>query len=84
MWPGKSCLSLLMSKNLKLKKEIKSYEPELKNRVVFRVFSDSYMFMNICERLPYPYEDVYFTCSYLCRIFLNVALCYNFSFHKIN
>ena len=27
------------------------------------------MFMNICDRFPYAYEFVYFTCSYLGRIF---------------
>ena len=32
------------------------------------------MFMNICERFPYPYEYVYFTCSYLGRIFLDVDM----------
>ena len=37
----KLCLSLLMSKNLKLKKVIKSFVPEPKeSRQVFRVFSD--------------------------------------------
>ena len=32
------------------------------------------MFMNVCERFPYPYEYVYFTCSYLGRIFLDVNI----------
>ena len=32
------------------------------------------MFMNICERFPYPYEYVYFTCLYLGRIFLDVSI----------
>ena len=41
----KLCLSLLMSKNLKLKKVIKSFVPEL-----ISCFSDSYRRMNICER----------------------------------
>ena len=63
----KLCLSLLMSKSLKLKKVIKSFVPE-----PILCFSDSYMFMNLCERFPYPYEYVYFTCSYLGRIFLDV------------
>ena len=65
----KLCLSLLMSKNLKLKKVIKSFESE---RIL--CFSDSYMFRNICECFPYPYEYVYFTCSYLGRIFLDVDM----------
>ena len=30
------------------------------------------MFMNISDCFPYPYEYVYFTCSYLGRIFLDV------------
>ena len=55
--------SLLMLKNLKLKKVIKSFVPE-----PISCFSDSYMFMNICERFPYRYEYVHFTCSYLGRI----------------
>ena len=49
-----------MSKNLKLKNVIKSFVPE-----PILCFSDSYMFMNICERFPYLYDDVYFTSSYL-------------------
>ena len=49
-----------MSKNLKLKKVNKSSVPE-----PISCFSDSYMFMNICERFPYPYEYVYYTYSYL-------------------
>ena len=53
-----------MSKNFKLKKVVKSFVPE-----TISCFSDSYMFMNICERFPYLYEDVYFTYSYLGRIF---------------
>ena len=57
-------LSLLMSKNLKLKKVIKSLVPE-----PISCFSDSHMFMNICERFPYPYD---FTYSYLDRIFLHL------------
>ena len=49
-----------MSKNLKLKKVIKSFVPEPKEcRQGFPVFSDSYMRMNICERFPYQYEHVY-------------------------
>ena len=44
----KLCFSLLMSKNLKLKKVIKGFVPEPKeSRQVFRVFSHSYMRMNI-------------------------------------
>ena len=45
----KLCLSLLMSKNLKLKKVIKSFVPEPKKRVVrvFRVFSDSYVYEHL-------------------------------------
>ena len=63
-------LFLLMSKNPKLKRVIKSFVPEPKKRVVsVSCFSDSYMFMNICERFPYPYEYVYITSSYLGRIF---------------
>ena len=55
-----------MSKNLKLEKVIKNFVPELKKRVwSVSCFSDSYLFMNICERFPYPYEYVYFTYSYL-------------------
>ena len=46
-------LSLLMPKNLKLKKVIKCFIPE--PEVVFRAFRIP-MFMNICERFPYPYE----------------------------
>ena len=46
-------LSLLMSKNLKLKKVIKSFIPE-----PISCFSDSYMRMNICERFPYRYEHM--------------------------
>ena len=53
-----------MSKNLKLKKVIKRFVPK-----PISCFSGSSMFMNICERFPYPYEYVYFTCSYLGRIF---------------
>ena len=58
-------LSLLMSKNLKLKRVIK--DSYLNNFV----FSDSYMhmFMNICERFPYRYKHVYIS-----RI--NIWLCY--------
>ena len=53
-----------MSKDLKLKKVDKSFVPEPKeSRQVFRVFSGSYMFMNICERFPYRYEYVYFSYS---------------------
>ena len=75
----KLCLSLLMSKNLKLKKVIKSFIPKPKeSRQVFRVFSDSYMFMNICERFPYPYEYVYFLCSYLGHIYLDVNILHVF------
>ena len=48
-----------MSKNLKLKNVIKSFVPE-----PISCFSDSYMFMNICERFPYLYEYVYFTYPY--------------------
>ena len=45
------CLSLLVSKNLKLKKVIKSFVPGPKKRVEsVSCFSDSYMIMNICER----------------------------------
>ena len=45
------CLSLLMSKNLKLKKVIKSFVPETKeSRQVFRVFLDSYMHYEHYER----------------------------------
>ena len=40
-------LSLLMSKTLKLKKVNKSFVPE-----PISCFSDSYMFMNICEHFP--------------------------------
>ena len=60
------CLSLLMSKNLKLKKLIKSFVSEPKESCqVFRVFSDSYEYAyEHCERFPYRYEYVYFTCSY--------------------
>ena len=48
----KLCLSLLMSKNLKLRKVIKSFVPELKKRVVsVSCFSDSYMRMNIMNVL---------------------------------
>ena len=51
----KLCLSLLMSKNLKLKKVIKSFVPEPKKK-----------FVNVsCFWIPY----VYFTYSYLGRIF---------------
>ena len=54
-----------MSKNLKLKKVMKSFVPEPKERrQVFRVFRIP-MFMDICERFPDPYEYVYFTYSYL-------------------
>ena len=54
-----------MSKNLKIKKVIKSFVPEPKeSRQEFRVFRIP-MFMSICERFPYPYEYVYFTYSYL-------------------
>ena len=82
----KLCLSLLMSKNLKLKKINKSFVPE-----PILCFSDSYMRMNICERFLYLYEYVYFTymyehyecCMYMyitrihiLVIFLDVALCY--------
>ena len=58
-----------MSKNLKLKKINKSFVPE-----PISCFSDSYMFMNICERFPYPNEHVYFTYSYLGRIFLDLYI----------
>ena len=57
----KLCLSLLMSKNLKLKKVIKSFIPE-----PVLCFSDSYMFMNIMNIL---WTFVYFTYSYPGRIF---------------
>ena len=69
----RNCLSHLMSKNLKLKKVIKSFVPEPKKRVVkrFKCFSDS-LFMNICERFLHPYEYVYFTLSYLSCIFLDL------------
>ena len=44
----RNCVSLLMLKNLKLKKVIKSFVPEPKeSRQVFRMFSDSYMSINI-------------------------------------
>ena len=39
------------------------------------------MFMNICERFPYPYEYVYFTCSYLGRIILDGNVCYTRTQH---
>ena len=66
-----------MSKNLKLKRVIKSFVLEPKESLqVFRVFSDSYMFMNICERFPYLYEYVYFTYSYLGRIFGRIYITY--------
>ena len=56
----KLCLSLFMSKNLKLKKVIKSFEPELKeSRQVFHVIQIP-MRMNIMN---------VFTCSYLGCIF---------------
>ena len=35
------------------------------------------MFLNICERFPYPYEYVYFSCSHLARIFLDVNMLHN-------
>ena len=44
-------LSLLMLENLKLKKVNKSFIPEQESRQVFRVFSDSYMCMNIMNVL---------------------------------
>ena len=57
----KLCLSLLMSKNLKLKKVIKSFVPETKRVVrVSRIFRNS--LWTFC---------VYFTCSYLGRIILD-------------
>ena len=67
----KLCLSLLMSKNLKLKKVIKSFVPEPKkeSRQVFRVFSDSYTRMNIMNvlgmRIPWSYfwTWIYYTKS---------------------
>ena len=62
-----------MSKNLKLKKVNKSFVPE-----PISFSSDSYMRMNICERLPYLYEYVYFTYSYLAMyewIMLNKIKC---------
>ena len=40
------------------------------------------MFMNICERFPYPYEYVYFTYSYLGRIFWTLILLWD-SLQKI-
>ena len=64
----KLCLYFTMSKNLKHKKVIKSFVAEPIS--CFRIP----MFMNICERFPYPYEYVYFTCSYLGRIFLDVYI----------
>ena len=48
-----------MSKNLKLKKVIKNHVPE-----PILYFSNSYMFMNICERFPYLYEYGDFTYPY--------------------
>ena len=53
----KLCLSLLISKNLKLKKVNKSFVPE-----PISCFSDSYMRMNIMNIL---WTDVHFTDSYL-------------------
>ena len=71
----KLCLSLLMSKNLKLKEVIKSFRAEPKQRVgsVSSVFGFLclWTFVNV---FPYSYEYVYFTCLYLGRIFLNVNI----------
>ena len=57
----KLCLSLLMSKNLKLKKVIKSFVPEPKESR--QVFPDSYMRMNImnvlCMWIFWPYFWTY-------------------------
>ena len=37
------------------------------------------MFMKICERFPCPYEYVYFTYSYIGRIFLDVDILHRIS-----
>ena len=62
-----------MSKNLKLKKVNKSFVPEPKKRESSSVSSvfQIPLFMNICERFPYPYEYVDIPCSYLGRKFLD-------------
>ena len=61
-------LSLLM---LKTQKDNKKFRTWTKKRVVsVSCFFRIPMFMNMCERFPYRYEYVYFTCSYLGRIFL--------------
>ena len=41
------------------------------------------MFMNISERFPYPYENVYFTCLYLGRIFLDVYILQSYLFAEM-
>ena len=63
-----------MSKNLKLKKVIESVVPEPKeSRQSFsRVFGFLFAYEH-CERLPYPYEYVCFTYSYLGRIFVYIT-----------
>ena len=69
-WLKKLCLSILMSENLKLKKVNKSFVPEQKEcRQVFRVFSDSYTRVDIVNVFSYLHEYIYFTYSYLGRIF---------------
>ena len=71
----KLCLSLLMSKNLKLKKVNKSFIPEPKeSRQVFRVFFGFFCLWTFVKVFPYPYEYVYFTCSYLGRF--RTWICY--------
>ena len=59
-WRNCVSLSFLMSKNLKLKKVIKSFVPEL-----ISCFSDSYMFMNIlwtlCTLLVYVSWSYFWT-----------------------
>ena len=68
-----------MSKNLKLKKVIKSFVPEpRKSSSVSSDFGFLYayehsVFMNICERFRYKYEYVYFTYPYHGYVTLEVS-----------
>ena len=62
-------LSLLMSKNLKLKKVNKSFVPE-----PISCFSDSYMCYELCERFLYPYEYAYFMHVNILVVFLDLFM----------
>ena len=66
----KLCLSLLMSKNLKLKKVNKSFvpKPESRQYFVFFGFLCVWTFYEHCERFLYRSEHRYISC--ICRLWL--------------